>query len=109
MALYTPEEITKEIQGDKEYILAQKYPEDATHEYADSACPIYYGEIISTWAELPEEYSNKFHELTTELPDRIETLMNTDIYLYYSMLYSSAIADLIEERNKAELEAEGAN
>jgi len=96
MALYTEQEINREIWGDRHFILSQAHPEDSAHEYADGAVPVYYGDIISTWTELPDEYSNKFHELETELPDRVEDLMRTDLYLYYSMLYSGAIQELID-------------
>jgi len=96
MTLYTETEINKEIWGDREHILSQTYPEDSASDYADSACPIYYGDIIETWGQLPDEYSNKFHEVISELPDRIENLMNTDIYLYYQMLYSGAVQNLID-------------
>ena len=96
MTLYTETEINKEIWENREFILEQTYPSDLTHEYAESAMPIYYGDIYLTWRDLPEEYSNKFHEMISELPDRIEDLMRADIYLYYSMLYSGAIYELTE-------------
>ena len=95
--MYTPEQITKEVFENSEQILAHKYPEDLAHEYADSATPIYYSEIIKEWADLPEEYSNKFHELDTELPDRIEDLMKTDLYLYYHHHYYIAIIELLQD------------
>lgn len=96
--MYTPEEITKEVQENKEYILAQKYPEDLAGEYADSAVPIYYSEIIREWIDLPEEFSNKYHELSDSLPDRIEDLMRLDLYLYYYNFYSGAIYELVQSQ-----------
>ena len=98
--MYTVEEITKEVQENKAYILARKYPEDMAHEYADSQVPIYYSEIIREWTDLPEEFSNKYHELSDSLPDRIEDLMRTDLYLYYWNHYSSAIEALVREREE---------
>lgn len=96
MSLYTETEINQEIWGDREHILSQSYPEDSASEYADSAVPIYYSEIAEVWGQLPDDYSNKFHEVTSELPDRVEDLMKTDIYLYYQMLYSGAVQELID-------------
>ena len=96
MALYTETEINQEIWNDREHILNQTYPEDSASEYADSAVPIYYSDIIEAWRDLPNEYSNKFHEVSSELPDRVEDLMKTDIYLYYQMLYSGAVQELID-------------
>ena len=96
MALYTETEINQEIWENREYITGHNYPSDLASEYADSAMPIYYGDIYLTWRDLPDEYSNKFHEIRTELPERVEDLMRDDIYLYYSMLYSGAIWELTE-------------
>ena len=95
------DEIRKEIQSDKEHILGQKYPEDIAHEYADGAVPIYYHQIVSDWNWLDTEDQNRFGEVVSELPDRIEDLMKTDLYLYYYNCYSQAINEL--------LEAEGVN
>ena len=96
MALYTETEISQEIWNDRQFILSQTHPEDSASEYADSSVPIYYTDIVDTWRELPDEYSNKFHEVTTELPERVEDLMRWDIYLYYQLLYSGAIQNLID-------------
>jgi hypothetical protein len=96
MALYTEAEINQEIWENREWILERPHPEDIAHEYADGALPIYTNDIYLTWRDLPDEYSNKFHEITSELPDRIEDLMISDLYLYYSMLYSGAVQELID-------------
>lgn len=95
MTLYTEAEINKEIWLNREFILSQTHPSDSAHEYADSALPIYTQDIYLTWRDLPDEYSNKFHEITSELPERIEDLMISDIYLYYSMLYSGAVDEIV--------------
>jgi len=94
--LYTEQDINEEIWGDREHILSQTYPEDSAHEYADGAVPVYYYDIADTWGELDGEYQNNFHELTAELPERIEDLMRVDLYLYYQMLYSGAVQALID-------------
>jgi hypothetical protein len=96
MALYTETEINQEIWNDRAFILSQTHPEDSASEYADSSCPIYYTDIADTWRDLPDEYSNKFHEITDTLPERVEDLMKLDIYLYYFMIYSGAIQSLID-------------
>jgi len=98
MALYTEAEINQEIWDNREWILGRPYPEDIAHEYADSALPIYTNDIYLAWRDLPDEYSNNFHEMRTGLPDRIEDLMIDDLYLYYSMFYSGAIHELVNEK-----------
>ena len=98
MALYTLEEITAEVEENKAHILSQRYPEDLAGEYADSAVPVYYADIIREWVDLPEEFSNRFSEIRSgELPERIEDLMRDDLYLYYWNHYSGAIAELVEQ------------
>ena len=98
MSLYTEDEIKAEILADKEHILSQRYPEDLAHEYADNAVPLYYTEIIEEWRDLGGDYQNCYTEITTELPDRIEDLMRTDLYLYYHSLYSGAIQELLDSQ-----------
>lgn len=101
---YTLEEITLEVENNKEYILGQKYPEDLASEYADSACPVYYSDIIREWRDLPEEYTNQFSELGREtLPDRIEDLMRDDLWLYYFNFYGGAIHGLVERQEESEV------
>ncbi len=97
MSLSTPEQIEQEVLDNKEEILNATYPEDYANEYADNAVPIYYSQIIEEWTELPDEYSNCFHEITNELPNRIEDLMRADLFLYYSAQYSNAITELLEQ------------
>ena len=96
MALYTLEEIRQEIQADKNHLLADNYPQDRASEYADSAVPVYYHQIIDEWNDLETDDQNRFSEITTELPDRIEDLMKTDLYLYYYNAYTMAINELLE-------------
>ena len=90
------DEIRKEIETDKEHLLSSAYPEDQAGEYADSAVPIYYYQIIQDWNSLDSEDQNRFSEMTDELPDRIEDLMKLDLYLYYFNAYSMAINELLE-------------
>jgi hypothetical protein len=96
--MLTSEQIIKEVQDNKEYILAQKYPEDLAGEYAESAMPYLYSELYREWRDLPEEASNQFHNMITDLPDRIEDLMHADLYLYYYNEYSGAIAQLVQQQ-----------
>lgn len=96
MSLYTETEINREIWENREYITGHKYPSDLAHEYADSAMPIYNSDTYLTWRDLPDENSNQYKEVRSELPDTIEELMRDDIYLYYCLLYSAAIYQLTE-------------
>ena len=90
------DEIRKEIQADKEYLLADNYPQDRATEYADSAVPVYYYQIVSDWNELETDDQNQFGEVVSELPSRIEDLMKVDLYLFYLNAYTIAINELLE-------------
>ncbi|NBW11614.1 MAG: hypothetical protein EBR82_26645 [Caulobacteraceae bacterium] len=90
------DEIRKEIEIDKEHILSSVFPEDQAGEYADSAVPIYYQQIVQDWNSLDSEDQNRFSEITDQFPERIEDLMKLDLYLYYFNAYSMAINELLE-------------
>jgi hypothetical protein len=72
-------------------------------EYAEGAMPVYYSELYREWRDLPEEFSNQFHNMITDLPDRIEDLMHADLYLYYYNEYSGAIVDLVREQEEQQV------
>jgi len=66
------------------------YLSDSLNELVDSYLPVYYGEIIKEWQEMPHEYDNRgAHELGAQLPINIQDLMGLDLYLYYSDLVNT--------------------
>jgi hypothetical protein len=99
MNIYTQEEVNEEVANEWHWIKDEKYPEDMAHQLADSALPIYYADIVRVWQELPAEYSNKYTELRTDLPDTIYELMTDDLYLYYSYMFTLAIQAKQEEES----------
>lgn len=63
------------------------YLSDSLTEMVDSYLPVYYGDIMKEWQEMPHEYDNRgSHELGAQLPINIQDLMGLDLYLYYSDL-----------------------
>jgi hypothetical protein len=71
---------------------------DNQGEWIDGYLPIYNGEIVREWQEMPSEYDNRGSaELGAKLPIDIVQLMNLDLYLYYSDIFNEAITELEQE------------
>jgi hypothetical protein len=102
MALYTPEEIKAEVLADKEHLLEQAYPQDASIEYAENATPVWKDDIIMTWRDLSPDYKDSHLDSGVERPISIYTLMAYDIQNYYQELYYAEINELVEERDEQE-------
>ncbi len=61
------------------------YLSDLINELVDGYAPIYYGDIIKEWQEMPSEYDNRgAAELGASDGAGIQDLMQLDLYLYYS-------------------------
>jgi hypothetical protein len=76
---------------------------DRSGEYVDSYLPVYNNRIIEEWKEMPSEYDNRG---TSELgiPGEISiiSLMQLDLYLYYSDLFNEVMEEVEEELEVAE-------
>ena len=71
---------------------------DNQGEWIDGYLPIYNGEIVREWQEMPSEYDNRGGaELGAKLPIDIINLMSLDLYLYYSDIFNEAITELEQE------------
>ena len=71
------------------------YPEDDLHQFADGLVPIYYSEIVQEWADLDEEYKDRWPEFTEVSPDStIYSLMGIDLFNYYYDLATRAHYEL---------------
>lgn len=90
--LYTLEEAKQHLLDEWEYI-----NEDSLHEYADSAVPVYYGEIIQEWNDLDSDYTDRWNEII-ETPNKITEAMTADLYLYYSELYQLAYDEILADK-----------
>jgi len=70
-----------------------------SHEYVDSYVPVYNNRIIEEWQAMDSEYDNRgAAELGHNCGElNIISLMQADLYLYYSDLVSLVLNDLAEE------------
>lgn len=80
------------------------FPDERLIEIADSLVPVYYGEIIEQWREMPNEFDNSWKEIW--LPDlasvTITSLMQTDLYNYYTDLVVKVYDQIRAEKEETE-------
>ena len=71
---------------------------DNSGEWVDGYLPIYNGEIVREWQEMPSEYDNRgYAELGQGGEIDIVKLMSLDLYLYYTDIFNGAITELEQE------------
>ena len=67
------------------------YDSDFIVGFAESEIPVYYGDIIEQWQQLPIEHSNR----------AIFELMTTDLFNYYADRTSEILTEIQEENPNA--------
>ncbi len=97
---YSNEAIKEELLDNWESIQENAYPEDMVLEFADSAMPVYYSDIISDWMELDSEFTDSWQEqLGSEVGTRgITALMAIDVFNYYLDTYNRIYSELVAEK-----------
>lgn len=78
--------------------------EDLINELAESACPVYYSEIMKDWQEMPNEYNDRWKENGIEATEEttIFSLMSWDLYFYYESQYNQVFTEIQEEKQERE-------
>lgn len=71
---------------------------DNSGEWIDGYLPVYNNRIIEEWQNMPGEYDNRgAEELGIPGDISIISLMQLDLYIYYSDLFFQALNDIAEE------------
>lgn len=76
---------------------------DLLNELADSACPVYYSDIIKEWQELPSDFTDSWRDngiQFTEEDATILKLMSLDLYFYYENQYNTIFTDIRLEKEE---------
>lgn len=89
-------DIKQELTDNWQQFAGNQYPWDLLNEFADSACPVYFSEIIKEWQEMPSEFDNVWHEEGYQA-DSITALMTYDLWNYYRHQYGKAYAELCDQ------------
>lgn len=93
----TVENMKKEMRDNLAYSTIEEI-EDNSGEFIDGYLPVYNNRIIEEWQNMPNEYDNRgADELGIPGEISIISLMQLDLYLYYSDIFYEAIAELKEE------------
>ena len=88
-------EIKQEILDNWAELEESAYPDDLLREMADSACPVYYSDIIKDWQEMPSEFNDQWQEFTEVSQDStIFSLMTADLFNYYDTKYTEVYNDI---------------
>ena len=96
-------EIKNDILNHWEQLAEMPHPEDLITELAESACPIYYSEILTDWQEMPSEYTDSWQEngIPTTEKTTIFSLMSWDLYFYYHSEYLRIYDEIKKEKEQA--------
>lgn len=71
---------------------------DNSGEWIDGYLPVYNNRIIEEWQDMPGEYDNRgAEELGIPGDISIISLMQLDLYLYYSDVFFQVLTDIAEE------------
>jgi hypothetical protein len=71
---------------------------DNSGEWIDGYLPIYNNNIIEEWKDMPGDYDNRgAAELGFPSDISIISLMQLDLYLYYSDIFFQVLTDIAEE------------
>jgi hypothetical protein len=101
-------DIKSDIYDHLDQLKEKAHPEDLLTELADSACPIYYNDIISDWQEMPSEFNDSWQESGTSENATIFSLMSIDLFNYYYDQYTEIFAEVMEDQEQLESESENA-
>jgi hypothetical protein len=96
------QEIKNDILDHWEQLAESAHYEDLVNELAESACPIYYSDILKDWQEMPSEWNDSWKEngIETNQETTIFSLMGWDLYFYYESLYNIAYTEIKEEKEE---------
>jgi hypothetical protein len=84
-----------------EQLTEKAYPEDLLTELAESACPVYYSDIIKDWQEMPNEFTDSWQEFTEATQGTtIFTLMGWDLWNYYQDAYRKVFAEVSQDKEQ---------
>lgn len=97
-------EIRRELLENWQQLTESAHPEDLLTQWADSAVPVYYGDIIADWWEMPSEFTDSWEEFGLPQEVTITGLMAIDVFNYYQGRFNAIYNDIKEELEESELE-----
>ena len=103
-------DIKSDILDNWERLKESPHPEDWLTEMAESACPVYYSDILKDWQEMPSEFNDSWQEngIPTTEKTTIFGLMGWDLYFYYDSEYRRIFAEVRHDKEQESEELENA-
>jgi hypothetical protein len=94
-------DIKQEILDNWAELEESAYPDDLLREMADSACPVYYSDIMTDWQEMPNEFTDSWQEFVEISQDStIFSLMSADLFNYYDTEYTRIYNEIKETKEE---------
>lgn len=102
--MYFSDSDIKQVILDEWDYIGNEDPKGILDQFADSAVPVYYSDIIKDWQEMPSEYTDSWKEIYgSEIGDNgITSLMAIDLYQYYTDTFYRIHEEILEEKESAE-------
>jgi hypothetical protein len=99
----TYDEIMQEIKQEISNGQTLEEVKERSHEIVDGYIPIYNNRVLEEWQNMPNDYDNRgAAELGHNCQEiDIISLMQADLYLYYSDIVAAALYDLDQELESA--------
>jgi hypothetical protein len=96
-------DIKSDILDHWEQLAEMADPNDLINELAESACPVYYSDIMKDWQEMPKEYNDSWQEngIPTTEKTTIFSLMSWDLYFYYESQYHTIFSEIKMDKEEA--------
>jgi hypothetical protein len=95
---FSRDEIKADLVSRFDEISGDSYPEDRLAETADGYVPVYYGDIIKDWAEMPSEFNDSWLEFGEDASRGIVRLMSVDLFAYYESLTRAVWDEILAEK-----------
>ena len=73
--------------------------EDDLDELADGLMPVYYTEIIQEWQQLPQDYTDRWHDALITGETAITDLMAMDLFYYYVAMLHQAYQEILNQKD----------
>lgn len=99
---FSNQDIKNDLESRFEEINEATHPEDLLTEAADGYVPVYNGDIIKDWQEMPNEFDDSWQEYGIDGARGIVSLMSYDLYTYYMAQVSEIWATIKAEKAAAE-------
>lgn len=96
-------DIKAELLENWEQFEQAREPQDLLNEFADSAVPVYYNEIIQEWQEMPSEFDNSWQETWEAVGAEgkgIVDFMTIDLWNYYTAEYTRIYNEILTEKEE---------